>query len=344
MNRRTTPINSLVASLLAMLAVGLLLQPQALRAANTGIEAYNLFLEADGSVDAVESSDGQITVAFGDRTTAGPPPFTFAKLTADAGTSEGSFVGDYSGAAGVTFRIKSETGTAPAYIWLYLYGPAVDGYDTGRTWYTSCECSGDSGEWTVNNIPLTRDAWLPAKDALTEEIFGGDLQGVAGLAIGITPGTSGAETYKIDNFMLVGAEDATFAAGTRQLSDFEVALLDAFGVTSVDDLTDAQRNQEDGIVDGMKDLDVLLSLYDSSYYAQHMFALEAAAAAPGVNVSWAAREGKSYRIYRSTDLVAGFSEVTTIDVNDVDGVGLKTYNDLDATGAGPYFYKIVELD
>lgn len=320
--------------------VSLLLAGPSARAATVGVEAFSAVRTTEGDVAVTGTSDGKVTIAFGAQSASEPSMYYVCDLVLDSGTANAAFVGNYAGVGGLSFRIKCESGRTPGGLVVVLKGA------TGREWYyRNTVTSPDPTVWVVNNIPLTREAgwdrndWDEVdKDAMWAE----DMLNVRSVKISICPSGTAAQSYTVDDLKLQGAE--SFVAGTRVLTLLEAALLDAFGVTSVDALTPEQRAQST-LVAGLRDVDVICSLYHLGYYAANVFAVEAAQAGEGIMVGWFALSGRTYSILRSTDLTQGFTHIVTVRAPTfASGIGYTTYTDASATGTGPYFYKIVMGD
>ena len=315
--------------------IGILVAAQGATAATTGVKAYNVIQTTQGDT-TVGASDGKVTIAFGGQSADNPPSYYTCNLLVDGSTANAAFVGNYTSVAGISFRIKSDTGLTPGGLVLILTGA------TGRNWYyRDAVVSPNRGVWVVNNVALTRAAGWDRNDngdVDKDAMWAQDMANVQSLTVSIVPSGTAAQSYTIDALMLKDA--STFAAGTSTLTLFEAALLDQFGVTSVDALTDAQKAQST-LVSGLTDLSVIRGLNDANFYASSLFAVNTSVSGAGITVGWYGLEGKTYRIMRSANLTQGFTLLTSVKASGFTGLKYMTYVDESATGSGPYFYKIL---
>lgn len=326
--------------MIAVFVSALVVQP--VSAATTGIPAYSLVCgnlipgyEHLSSFDAISNG---VIVAFAGSGDSVPAKLV-AVVAADGDTSGGAFVGNYEGVAGITFRVHSD-GSEPTHFDIELLG--------GHTpWlWRHVLISDDPGEWTINNIPFVRSAgwWQPnineTNAAILDAAWDSDIQNLPGLSLLIKPSV-GSQAYTISQLILLDASD--FSADSITLTVGEVALLDFFHVLSVGDLEPWQLTQST-LVTGMTDVDVLLSLNDPAYYANNTFVVTTA---PGIKLRWVAKEGRTYDIYRTEDLVAGFTEAAISGASGITptgferGIGFVEYDDSPEGADGPYFYKII---
>ncbi|MCX7590416.1 MAG: hypothetical protein N2255_02195 [Kiritimatiellae bacterium] len=140
---------------------------------------------------------------------------------------------------------------------------------------------------------------------------------------------------KIDDFVLKDANG--FVVGTVTLSPLEAALVEHFGVTSVADLTDAQKKQQT-IAKGISDVDVILARFDPTYYATEVFKAYVEQVPPeGVLVKWWALQGKRYTVNRKDSLTGAYNPVGTVGPAGQDG----WMEWRETQTGGPYFYRIV---
>jgi hypothetical protein len=96
----------------------------------------------------------------------------------------------------------------------------------------------------------------------------------------------------------------------------------------------------------MTDVNEILSENDPAF-ANSIFVAEIvppAAEAEGITVKWACVKLARYTVYRSEDLLSAFHTLEDPSSRDIQAVatGYMTYQDTSATGAGPYFYKVLK--
>ncbi|MGQ9660813.1 MAG: hypothetical protein ACUVWX_00565 [Kiritimatiellia bacterium] len=309
----------------------------------TGVEAIPLVVLKEGNVTVTQYGNGACDVSIAAQNlNNGYPSLQDCQLKADARTADGAFIGNYSGVAGMSFRVAKKLGTG-ATLELQLKGKAF-----GAVWkFVALKVADEQDVWVVNNVPMNRSAgWYydPVSDdpAPSEEAkdtaWAQDLKQVESLTLVVwREGTYEELSLRIDDFVLKDANG--FVVGTVTLSPLEVALLDHFGVTSVADLTAAQMNQQT-IAEGIRDVDVILARFDPSYYAFEVFWAYVEQIPPdGVLIKWWALAGKRYTIQRKGSLAAVYQDVWT---GTVEEEGWAQWHETQA--GGPYFYKIVCAD
>lgn len=288
------------------------------------------------------SEPGCITISFAAQS--GPPSYVAAGVIADAGIAESPFSGDYSaaGALGVSFRIAGN-GHSPR-----LSAVMLTGQQSGRRWYNpTVTVSAATGEWTTNTISFDLAAgWVMFPEVAGDlaAMWQQDLQDVGMIGVSLVQNGVDAQSYTLDEFRLVGSDG--FITPPAGLSPLEQALADVFGgKTSVDQLTDEER-QQDSNANGMTDVYEILSENDPAF-ANSIFVAEVvppSSEAVGVTVKWACVKLSRYTVYRSEDLLSVFhtlADPSSLDIQAVE-TGYMTYQDTSATGAGPYFYKVLK--
>ena len=318
----------------AFLVVGCLLSAFA---ANVGTEADPLLVDEQiGGVTFTSGEGGAITVTFAAQSVKSPPSFSCGSTVADVGVSGGAFVGDYiaAGVKSLTFKVTGD-GHLPGSINVILKNK------DGRAWCNpNVQVSAEAGVATVNTISFDRSAgWdrneRPSVDK--DAMWAADLRNVAVIGIRLSQGGAEAQSYTISDFMLVDQDGGTSGPGT--LTPLEQALLDAFGVTDIAALSDAQKLRDlDG--DGMPDLVELRSEHETGF-ADSIFAAEIVEIeSDGITIKWPCVAGEIYTVLRSTSLFTVFTPLAGALQLEATETGYMTHKDTSATGSGPYFYKV----
>lgn len=176
---------------------------------------------------------------------------------------------------------------------LYLEGP------NGRIWERAGIIDG------ANSFTLTNAAaggWNCQTEAGTQQKWLADLANVQGLYIQVANNKampSGIpQTFTISNFRVLGT---SVIGGSAVLTPFEQALMDAFGVTRIVDVTEEQKTWDtDG--DGMTDYDEILSEFVPGYFDLLFRARIVSVTESGVDVKWACIAGKTYKLLKSNSL------------------------------------------
>lgn len=329
--------------IVAVLSVGLTLISQNATAAMTGVEAFTVAIAGKTRGDSelnekvLPGVEGAVLVAFGARSDTSNPAHFEARLYVNQATSGTAFSGDYNVAAGLQMRVRANDGVVPDIFTIHINC-------ANRTWsYFASDLgtlpNSDPDLWSVYSIPLDPAKLVPSDgDSST---FADDMKEVNDIWVWIQPDGYPAQSYTVDNVVLQSAEE--FSEGVTTLTMLQAALLDAFGVDNVGALSGDQKDQI-GLVDGMPDVEVFRILYERGYYALEGFTVNAAVAGNGMTIQWRALEDGEYTIYKSEDLLTGFTELTTRTVTGISGVGMVQVDDPAANGAGPYFYKIVQTN
>jgi hypothetical protein len=281
---------------------------------------------------------GSVTVVFSAQTA---PPFSYlaATMIADAGIADSPFSGDYTavGAASVSFRAMG-SGIIPRSASVVLIGNT-----SGRKWRNpNVVVSGVAGEWITNDVSFDLSAgWVTQETGDLEAMWQEDLRDVGLIGVRFSQRGGSGQSYTVEEFRLVGTEG--FITPPATLSPLEQALLDRFGVKSIDLLTDDQKVQDlDG--DGMTDLNEILSENDPNF-ANSIFKAEIVSTSQtdGITIKWPCVAGATYTVCRSQDLTSGFHALDGAANLLAAETGYMTYNDTGATGVGPYFYKVVRV-
>ena len=320
-----------------MVLVALLAGVCTVHAAGTDAEADQLLVDQQaGGVTFSSGADGAITISFSAQSVNGPPGLSYGSMVADVGVSDGAFVGDYiaAGVKSLTFRITGD-GYLPRSARVVLKNK------DGRAWCNpNVQVSAEAGVATINSISFDRSAGWDRNERPNvdkDAMWQADLKNVAVIGISLSQGGTAAQSYTISHFMLVDQYGGTSDPGT--LNPLEQALLDAFGVTDMDALTEEQKARDlDG--DGMTDLIEIRSEFEKGF-ADSIFAAEVVAIEEdGITIRWPCVVGEKYTVLRSESLFTVFSPLAGATQLEATETGFMTHKDTTTTGKGPYFYKI----
>lgn len=304
--------------------------------ARVGVEASGLVgIELYGMTTVTVNSDRSTSISFAQQSPYAIPDVVAGVLTADASVCAGAFVGDYvsAGVRGLSFWVKSD-GHVPKGMELVLKSR------TGRKWFNkNVTVSNVSGVWVVNNVYLDRNAGWDRNERSSvdkDAIWNEDIRQVVYIGVSFSHGGLEAETYTVAHLKLVGDEGFSIPQGT--LTPWQVALLIRFGVTRVEELTEAQKTQDvDG--DGMTDVNEILAGTNPDDHASVFLADIVEVNEEGILLRWQCVYGASYSVSRTTNLVEAVFETIAEELQ-ATVTGYMTYRDVTATGNVPYFYRI----
>ncbi len=252
------------------------------------------------------------------------------------------FNGDLAGSgySGIRFKITG-SGARPAEANVRMRIIDQDDPLKYHDWYyAGVVVSSKPGEWTITDIPLGRSAgWTTARAykltlAKLDTLWTNDLSKVSAMYVRIQAGGSAAQSYSISDFRLMGAGAISEAANLTPLQHY-------FGVDSLEGIESAElaalmARDTDG--DGMSDYREILAGFDP-HSAASVFAANMTVAAGRNTISWQGVLGKTYAIWRSNDLQAGF--LPLIDRIPCTATGLMTRDDNNPATDKPNFYKVV---
>ena len=296
--------------------------------------------QTDGGVAYSHSLEGYAVMSFAEIVVNpySPPPYCAGTLVADAGAADSPFAGDYSaaGVTGLTFRIMSD-GHKPASAMVILQSSV-----SGRIWINeNVPISGEAGRWVDCAISLARaSGWrrggtdLDAKWAI-------DLRSVGTIGIRICQGGTESQVYTIADFMLAGASGPSQHAN---LSALQKALLDRFGVTTLEAVSE-QDKKVDSDLDGMTDVLEILSIFDLDFANLTFVAELVSVTDQGVALKWPCVQDWKYTVFRSERLGDGFfllPDGVGVDMVSTN-TGYMVFTDTDSAGKeGPFYYRVLK--
>lgn len=303
-------------------------------AASTGVPADAWSEPSEdqyGQVGISSTPEGATTVSFPAR--GAPPMPCVGTVVAEPGGLNEAFGGNYaaSGVKSVKFVIASDS-SKPSYAMVILRSST-----SGRTWLNR-HVSVTAGGTATNQISFQRSqGWETDYPGNQDSMWAADLESVDLIGISISQRGLAAQSYTISQFQLHDSEGAITPPAV--LTPLEQALKDRFGVTSVDQLSEAQK-AVDLDDDGMADVDEIRSEKEAGY-ANKIFVAELMADdGEGILVKWACLKNSTYDLYRAESLTSGFNVLASGTDLVAGETGFMTHRDFTATGQGPYFYKV----
>jgi len=245
----------------------------------------------------LSNTNNSLKVSFAKRTVSVAPPYI---LRADSNASQGRFIGDYAsaGAACANFKFLSPN-CAPSSAKLYFHSSGSDRY-----WYLDLPVL-DVGTWVQFSVPLYYAAgWkIDYSSFPSKALFETDIQSIDWIGVRLTLNGEAAQSYNLDDFVLVSASTDSDGDGTTDLSEARAGT----------------------------------NPYDSS----SIFRLSVAGVGSnGVTISWPSSPFVTYDIWRTTDLAAGFGDVPLATIPGAAGTRATSYPDTTALDEGPYFYRV----
>lgn len=242
-----------------------------------------------GGVTYTVADDGAVAIAFAGLADGAQPVFMRGALVADQGVAGSPFHGNYAAAGYNTVSFRMTADATPAYARVVLRGAA-----SGRVWSRYFQVEPTVGSWVTVSFALDLSGGWTRNDTDLAAQWDADIVDVGLIGIEIQKGGRAAQSYAIAGFELTGTGAGS---GEAQLTPFELALRDRFGVTSLADLTDEQRRLQQY---GMAEWERLLAEYDDEYYVNNLFLVRRVSYGEdgGAAIEWPAVRGFSYTIER----------------------------------------------
>lgn len=312
--------------LCAVVLVGAL----SVQAAEIGQEADPLAQgDMQGWVTFTTNPDGSVSINFYARPggSATTDPFRGAAVA-----TTGAFLGNYPAAAvkAISFTLEGN-GTKPS-----QYSKAILKCANGEWSCMRLRVSDVAGEPVLNYIPLTLDAGWYKNSRDMEAEWQDAVGSVEWVGVQLEPSTVNAESYKLDNFQLVG---------DGFITDLQEALLARFNALSVDEVGDEGAADSDG--DGAGDLDEVIWGTDADSIVETPAVRIVSVTEQGVTIRWPVSEGAPYKVYRAGALVPEQPEEDFVAIEleltptaEEVSQGYKLYTDTGAGDGKPYFYKV----
>lgn len=207
-------------------------------------------------------------------------------------------------------------------------------------YYSGVTVSSQPGEWTIADVPLQRSAgWTTARAyrlsaVQLDALWTADLAKVSAMYVSLQAGGFVKQSYSLSDFRLMGAGVISEPANLTPLQHY-------FGVDSLDGLTDeelATLMAQDQDQDGMSDYNEILAGFDPRNAAS-FFATRLAAGTGRNTISWDGVLGKTYAVWRSNDLIAGF--LPLVEGIQCTATGVMTIDDNSPEPGKANFYKVV---
>ena len=276
----------------------------------------------NGAAQALANSGSALSVTFAAQTM--PVP-AVDLVYADAEASQGRFIGDYSGVGAIRFKLYCAT-CLPAQARVYFQGGT-----SGNRWYYPL-AGLRTGEWVEVVVPLEYGSGWRKGTEPTAEQFEADLVSVAWVGVRLQRnGAIAAQTYGLDDFELeaVGGGEDTGALPAWWVERY-------FGASGAGSAAAEPGSDPDR--DGMNNYAEYAAGTDPTR-GESVLTVDGVTtnAAGGLVIQWSSETNRWYTVDRATDLIEGF---LGIESNIPGTPPMNVYEDLTATNAGPYFYRI----
>lgn len=258
---------------------------------------------SEGAASSSSDASGKLTVTFAEAGNSIGVPYGAAGLKADFGVSYGSFIGDYSGLSGLSFRFKGDGKAGTVSVRLRTKNRSW--------WYTDgMQADADPENWVLCRAafdqvgPEAEDGWnrneLEGTDMAA--LFADDIKLVEGIEVTVAREGLRPQTYVIDEFMLSDASG--FVGEPAVLTPINLALESRFGVLDGAALNAAQRGA-DVDKDGQSDYYEILAGTNPDD-ADSVFGVIIEEGAGQVTLTWPCVKNGSYKVLRADDLMSGF--------------------------------------
>ena len=293
-----------------------------------GVEGEDWGVLSEEGAATVSYGVDAVSVDFAARDTLTRPTAKYRTISVCVGTQSPLFTGNYtdSGVTGVGFSLAG-VGEAKPGVMVTLVGK------NDLTWYnSSVELSEVDGEWQPNNISFEyEDGWY--RDAFnTEANWNAALTDVKSISVYIMQSGNPAQTGYLKSFRLLNAQQTATTAGT-----LTARVLAWFGVENERDADRGLDSDGDGISDY---LEITMTETDPGD-ANSVLKVDVQRLAVGLQLKWVVATGRLYDVYRCENLGSDFIVIASR--IEALSTGILEYNDLTATGAGPYFYRVKQV-
>ena len=280
----------------------------------SGWECHDLVNERAAASGVVQ--DGAAALTFPRQSMRLPPEEWI--LRAGSPASGGRFAGDYlaDGVCSVSFRLKCDRATAVAL--------ALCNEEARRLWRFRVSPV-PVGDWGTVTVPVDLQTLRSMNGVDGWQEFATDLQNVSWIGVIVERDSSMDEqTYLVDDFTLLGpgTDFATWMAQFGQPAD-----------------GDAESNTLPGgdlDRDGADNYDEWVA-GTSAGGPEDALRLEVGLRQGTNAVSWDVRAGRSYSVWRSSDLPGDYTNVSG---DLAPAPGETTFQDAEAEGRGPHFYRL----
>ena len=283
-----------------------------------GWVSYDLINERDTTSLSVENS--ALKLVFKQQWMTRPPEDFLIKADSDA--SAGRFTGNYISNAvmGISFRVYLERRMD---IRVSLYNA-----QTRRLWRYRVP-SVRTGEWVSVNVPVDPVILRNVNGVNGWAAYAQDLQNVSWVGVAVERNSSmNAQVFRMDDFMLVGA-GPDFVDWMKQ---FVAAGSGGQGQNALP----GSDFDGDG-VDNYSEWIAGTSPNDRREFFKVALGKKEAGGI-GLVLEWKSQQGRQYAVWRTTNLLEPFIRISS-DLNATPP--LNRFEDVTATGKGPYFYKVL---
>ena len=257
---------------------------------------------------------GAVQMTFPKQSMSLPPEEWLFK--ADSAASGGAFVGDYvtNGVLDISFGVFCPLGGRVR----LLFG----GGTSGRVWQYVVPVVA-TGQWVTVRVPMNPALLVNLNHANCPATLESDLHDVGWIGVAIQrAGSLSAQTYQMRNFSLNGQPQ--FGAMMAQFADPSNLGQGNCNRLPTGDLNGLGICNYAAWVIGAVDSNSLLRVRTRQ------------ADVAGMTVTWNSVTDRTYSVWRTMDLKAGFTQITPeLPATPPEN----TYRDTTATGSGPYFYQ-----
>lgn len=314
-----------------LIAAAALAAASALAASSGAVASSVAGIRTLGMADASIAGDGLITLLFQDLNDAAkiaPPSYNAVKFLLDTSVSGGAFVGNYVGGGidGMKVTVSCSGPAAPVRAWLRTAG--------GRLWVNDSMVGKSDGVVTYT-IPFTSaGGWRRSDKAGTDldALLAMDLEKVQSLGFEVKQDGLVAQTVSVEDVRLYGDSFMTEAAILSRIAQhFGTAPL-----SSANDLP-ADLLAKDSDKDGTTDVADVIAGREVMFLAE-VLRSQATASGRGVLLRWPCINGRTYTVYRSLEIDGDYESIARLTAVNNE---FMEYEDVGASGLGPYYYRVV---